>query len=126
MKSPYELALMPALLYNSEQQNGKPVALRDRVKREDQVLSNEPGRPSKVRTSRSCSGNSDLHTCEDYEEVDVGKCKDCKWFDEEGEPSCCEYGYCHRFPPTIESKTRICTYKSVYNDGWCGEFKVKE
>jgi len=70
-----------------------------------------------------------LAGCFDCEGLVVKKCKDCKWFDEEGEPSCCEFGYCHRFPATIESKTcddaRIYTYKPVYNDGWCGEFETK-
>lgn len=58
------------------------------------------------------------------------KCEDCKWWEKENEPSCCEFGYCHRLPPTIKDTNveggQIFTYKPVYSDGWCGEFEQKD
>ena len=65
----------------------------------------------------------------------MGKCKDCKWCDGNGNKDD-DIGDCHRYPPRIlmfeksplenEGLSNLdCWYPVTTGDDWCGEFKAK-
>lgn len=58
----------------------------------------------------------------DYKRV----CANCKWWVPRDEEQCREYGYCHRYPPTIYYEVGGCEHVNTASNDWCAEFAIMQ